>query len=213
MTKIWFLAVPALLVATGCKKSPEPVSGEGRFENESQQWEPLEPDAEEGPVGEDRGLEGLPEAAAPMEYRDAVAQLRGATEDLRTSTDIKHESLVKALNALGDAVSSLPEVEDPVQFRTDIRTYTDRIQVSDPTSLDHGDWTKSALKQTVHQLEKVAKARNIEGMDARFAAINDQLRVLDPGRPLQEQREVVAAALTQMTEVLEFLSPERTGTR
>ncbi|MFN7144897.1 MAG: hypothetical protein ACK4YP_14065, partial [Myxococcota bacterium] len=204
MSRIWILAVPALLVTAGCKKSPEPISGEGRFEDETQQWEPLEPDMEEGPIGEDRGLEGLPEAAAPMGYRDAVAQLREATEDLRTSTDIRHDSLVQALNALGDAVASLAEVEDAAKFRTDIRTYTDRIQVSDPTSLDHGDWTKSALKDAVNQLEKVAKARDLEGMDARFAAINDQLRVLDPGRPLVEQREVVAAALTQMTEVLEF---------
>lgn len=216
----WILGLFGVAALAGCKKSPEPYEGGPTQEaGPPPGWQEVPPADE--PLEETGPLSGVPEAEGefgatrgmPLQLGDAIATLRDAAETIRTTDDLDHAALVRALDAVADGLTNLPDLENSEAIATTIRSYTQNIRASDPMSLQQADWAKAALNEAAHALEIVGNARNVEGFSQRVELLDALVAQMNAEQPLLDQRQNVANTLDQIAEAMQILAILPSGTR
>ena len=152
--------------------------------------------AEAAPA-EQPGAEGYAEEADRVARFDAAIEgMRANIELFAVSDDLAHVELVTALRHLATALEAAPGGAPAAERVREIRAYADRIEGSDPQSMEHADWARAAFGQGVEALTGIAFAdgRDITGIDDVRARVENL--PVDTG--LLRQRVAYADAFRQL---------------
>lgn len=108
-----------------------------------------------------------------------------------TGDDLSHQRVVRALRALGDVIDQIPGRSEGEG--AEIRDAADRLAASEPTSLEHLDIVREALRKARHALDARGDVGRPE-LARALLLLDDTLDRFDAARPLLDQQSLVVTA-------------------
>ncbi|MDP2317395.1 MAG: hypothetical protein Q8P41_31210 [Pseudomonadota bacterium] len=212
MTKQWIVALPLLMLGFGCK-------GAQTYEAPAESYPSQQPQPGEPPAGWEEFGQNTPQApqepAQPQPGATAAVERLGTmVQNIRGSTDLRHEDVVASLRGVADALDEMQGGASVAPNVARIRATADQIEGSDPTSLQHAEMTQAALRETISALDALATARNLADFGPRTRAMKEQVDLIILDQPLLKQTDAVATSLQQVVDAIALIeaSPP-TGTQ